>query len=698
LSAGFITLYLTRIGWFSKGILKENPSTSQMRFGDLFKIKLWKSKKKKSSDIESTCCSEKKSEITTDESSSCCLVCGPASIRAVKSALDQSNADELFVYGVKDVFFNRLKASLCDVVPVTRINRNNFVMPELIEARGKAYEYIEAIYSYLVNKNKVPLAWAEKLYSDNEIGRIFKRQLLERISEWLEIDYIARCCLPQEREAVVLVGKSHYEINRYLSNIHSKKTPYHVYMLREIGEIVKPLKFFFQTLIIPLYILSRIRQINSGEQAIKYKDIAIRIHRSIRRESHPLNHEGYDALVPYFEKQGLTYMFVIESNPVQEVIGHLQSNSRDISDLGSGAFRAVSTKYLLKIVQAQATILIGVVPLFLKSSFLFYDLIPKVFFDYYRWLSFVINNKPSWYCSFNNEGKDHVTRNIVLQNHGIKTFCYSASWSDYYYLDNRTQEKYRIPGRAFSLYDAKGYICGKQREYDATHGIKINGHVVTGVLSNPCSIESYPQDLAPIPEWKYEKKKIVSLFTTSGTEKTLNSEENIIEFLRFTQGLLDDSRCKEFVFILKPKKTITGNGAGSKALLAAYENLCSSPRVIDAGTAVSSSLVIGLSDFVVSMAFTSPTLDALSYRVPACFFMPKDGFDRTIFHANSELLVSDSDQALNSLDYFSNLSESDFDNYYTQSLPLKCIKMPGKNGFAVIAEYVAEEQSRTVLH
>jgi polysaccharide biosynthesis PFTS motif protein len=214
--------------------------------------------------------------------------------------------------------------------------------------------------------------------------------------------------------------------------------------------------------------------------------------------------------------------------------------------------------------------------------------------------------------------------------------------------------------------------------------------LVTGVLSDPHNDKSYKDYLTFLSKVKKSEVKVVSLFTTSCGLRTANGESELVYFLDLVEQMTHDHRFGDCVFVLKLKKPISNNGRSSKLLLDKYTALTNSNRVYDFGMKVSASLIIGISDYVLSMAFTSPTLDALGLRTPAGFVLEEGKLSGSIFSKRRELLNNTIDDVWNNWSYFSSMSEMEFDKYYLDTLPLKCAKNNGEPGYQVIADYLSE--------
>jgi hypothetical protein len=89
------------------------------------------------------------------------------------------------------------------------------------------------------------------------------------------------------------------------------------------------------------------------------------------------------------------------------------------------------------------------------------------------------------------------------------------------------------------------------------------------------------------------------------------------------------------------------------------------------------------------MAFTGPTIDALFARVPACYYSTNLQTSDSILDKCNGLIIKNVNDAKNSLCMFRDFSDQDFDNYFTNELPIDAVKSQEDIGFKFIANKIA---------
>jgi len=350
----------------------------------------------------------------------------------------------------------------------------------------------------------------------------------------------------------------------------------------------------------------------------------------------------------------------------------------------SEAFRNVTVSFLAVLAWEQLKIFFLCVKTLLCNIDIFYELLPKILYDRLRWDWFTRFYSLDWYFSFNDDGKSHLTRNITLENHGVKTFSMEHSWSTIALFENL-----RAPERAYTYYSVKSYIYEKQLAADNSQGALLKDSFLSGYLHDPFCIDSYQKYLNLISAFKVEEKKIITLFTASTGGSRFNDINDLHDFYYLINELISDPRFDDWIFLIKHKK-LYDEHKSSHTLSHIIEKLLNSNRVFEVSTSISASFYIAMSDFVISMAFTSPTLDALGLGIPSTFFAKKGKSDNSIFINNPEVIFTTPNELWKNFKYFSSLTKMEILRYYEKKLPLGCMSNQKKAGIDLISDYLAK--------
>ena len=119
-----------------------------------------------------------------------------------------------------------------------------------------------------------------------------------------------------------------------------------------------------------------------------------------------------------------------------------------------------------------------------------------------------------------------------------------------------------------------------------------------------------------------------------------------------------------------------------------YDKLLSTDKVTDVTGEICTSVLLGISDFSISMAFTSPTLDALGLGKPSTFFVSGGRFTDCIFSASPGLLSRSTSDIYASYKYFAELGTEGLQNYFQSRLPLSGFIDDNASGISRIVDYI----------
>jgi len=601
---------------------------------------------------------------------------------------------QIKLYKTNTQVVEKIKNAASSASNISLVTRSHYDMQGLLKARSHSFRHIDSVFNAYLLKNQVLVKWAAAEYNNQEIVRIFKKQLIEMLSEWNELVYIA-CCVFKNEKVKILVDTNLFEVAEICQEQGICPPEIEFFCACNDKRFSTAIKYWLQVVAVPFYMLTKIRGITRVSRKRTY-DVAIRIHRGIRGKSTQTCKEGYDLLAPYLQEKDLTYCYVIESTPDKKVFNQLIESGENVVDIDRYAFRKVSPSFILKLFIAQLKIIFQSFGLIMRTSGIFHDLIAKLIYDKYRWLYFTDVSDVKWYCSFNNDGKEHLTRNIILEQHNVRTLEYASSWSDYYFLDNASMETFRKPVNAFTYYDTKAYICTRQKEYDALQGAEARQSLITGALFKASQVKPYQDYLNLFDVVRDHDLVVVSVFTASASENTLNDESDLLDFFYMLEDMLQDDRFSNWHFILKQKKLMSDSDNDSNPLTAIYKRLIQSGRFVDVSeSGFCASLLIEVSDYVLSMAFTSPTLDAVVTGIPGSFYLGREKYKESIFSENPEIITRSASEILSSYTQFAGMSRHEVADYYVSNIPLGCKHFEDIDGIGQMVEFMSEMTTGT---
>jgi len=171
-----------------------------------------------------------------------------------------------------------------------------------------------------------------------------------------------------------------------------------------------------------------------------------------------------------------------------------------------------------------------------------------------------------------------------------------------------------------------------------------------------------------LKEKKQNNKKIISIFSSPiGSENSFNSIENHFYFLKFLQDLL--RKRNDIIVAFKPKYRIED--------LNDYFNLkkivedLQQNKMFKIIKNVTSKNLISASDLTVSMAFTSPSLEAISSGKKGFWVDANNNFPNSTYNNIDNLVANSSKEAINKVEYWLSLNDEEFKIFLNEKIKNK---------------------------
>ena len=270
-----------------------------------------------------------------------------------------------------------------------------------------------------------------------------------------------------------------------------------------------------------------------------------------------------------------------------------------------------------------------------------------------RWVSLMRKysfNHLVTYCDF---GIEHVARNVVLRDAGVKTWYYMDTSNHYHAFCGRYKPLHRVAYWGFLLYDYYVSWNRMNTEYNRLHKQSIGRYVEVGVLwaelirglrcgevlSN--ALDDLRERLLPLVKGD---QKIVAVFDSTYNNNTITGFQQGIAFVRGIQRLLDE---RDDIFVIfKEKKDpwiYPHLGWDTMGLEEEYRRLGADQRCFMAGFRESQAAVIALADVTVSFPFTSTTLEAIGAGCRGIYYDPLGSYMDTAYDEIPGFVVHDFD-------------------------------------------------------
>ena len=273
---------------------------------------------------------------------------------------------------------------------------------------------------------------------------------------------------------------------------------------------------------------------------------------------------------------------------------------------------------------------------FLKRGFLIEPFLlseyPRVIYFFLQWNKFVNSFYFDLSVSYNDYGLSDLIRNGIFLKNNISCWAYVHSFSQNYVY---TKSPFLIdPSKAFVSFSKRYYFLKEQLLHYNLSRIKCNDNVLIGPL-----FRNYKSTLKL--RKNYRDKFIISIFTSSTSNNAFNSisaHKKFFNHLFKLMGELDD----KYIFLIKIKnKKFRYKDFDYIFKSNLYKKLKKNKRILIIDPNQPSSKIINSSNFVISMAFTSPTFEALSVNIPAIFFDPQKVASNNYFKKIENLYITD---------------------------------------------------------
>jgi polysaccharide biosynthesis PFTS motif protein len=547
----------------------------------------------------------------------------------------------------------RKRKWLRELVDANRINK----ITPFISAKNNIYalESIEKVYSACFGQSMLIRAMSQ-LYQDPDITLAYKKFFIEQLSNFYTIQFFIQENFNknQKREEVVFIPEFYSNIAAMLGKSSAQifdlsyiKIPVWAKIFCGMSRFLERAKNFALLMAIGAFsILGIIYKIALGlivKPAKKEYRYAIAI-KNPSFQFKSVKSRTFDFILDHqdINKTNSCFVFLV---PVAFAIKkRLRSDAYAYVDAQP---MAVITAGNLSLNFSAGIRALGNISVVLSSAVcsIFFDnefiLFPTCYLlaEYLTWKVVSENYRFKNFITFNDEGMRHIARNIMLKHAGCMTWLYAHSSSLGYICASSIEgmKEYCHWLWAYLFYDF--YVAWNKRmiEYQRLHRQKIGRYVNIGCLwstlvttSDVKDARSFIYDLGGPGKVLAQDSKVVSVFDTSFIDGvgSLFPVRHGIQFYLDMLKLLEEH--KEFFMIIKEKKPARLYAQKDfllytglhKDFFEILDRLACHPRAMVTGSGADSSEIIKVSDLVITYAFSSSTVEALSCRKKAIFYDP----------------------------------------------------------------------------
>jgi len=352
------------------------------------------------------------------------------------------------------------------------------------------------------------------------------------------------------------------------------------------------------------------------------------------------------------------YNFLDVSNKNLGSENYFKVSSKDISNFLKSTFRFLLTNF--------------------KSTELLKGYI-QTLNEYITWSPFVSKIKLNNYIYTNQDGISQIVKNILLHNNGTTTWNYS-SFVGGCLLVSPTGDFNDVRDGLWGFQNANNFLAVNDDviKYYKLHKQTIKNYVVIGSLYSEM-VSSWNNEklndekVNIFQKYSAKENKILSFFDTT----FINDEECLTSFkdgLHFYQDVLHVAENNpQYLIILKPSKNKDfymspasewGDVESSREMLKIWDKLDQMENVFFPGNSGESTLIMAISDLVVTHCMSSPCVEALGAGVKSIWYESGEKHKGVLYSKIPNLIVHGREALLAQIErYLHEVSDEEYKEY-----------------------------------
>ena len=521
------------------------------------------------------------------------------------------------------------------------------------------YRYIAAIESnnflehFLAqqsNYNNKIIRFINNLYKDNRIKNAYKKNLIKFLKVQFDINYIFEK-INELNPKINFLNKNDFKVDKFNLNINKLST------LNILQKIKNLIIFILYPLYSILYLKIFINKSSDGS-------LALRVFRG-----------GFDFFNSDYNldwiknNNSLTkknMLLVIEDNIDKKFVNDIKKKGYDFTFASK---RKPIGKFKFNIFLNNIKLFISSLInfyYFFKAPLIIQKTLLNAWTNYFVWNNFSSYFNPKVFLSYHDYLDNHIYRNILLNKIKCKCIMYKHTSSERVF---DIKENYLNVNYAYDCHDLEIHWTQESVEMSKLNQSKSKSFLLSSplwaseeFLFKNESVENL------LKEKKQNNKKIISIFSSPiGSENSFNSIENHFYFLKFLQDLL--RKRNDIIVAFKPKYRIED--------LNDYFNLkkivedLQQNKMFKIIKNVTSKNLISASDLTVSMAFTSPSLEAISSGKKGFWVDANNNFPNSTYNNIDNLVANSSKEAINKVEYWLSLNDEEFKIFLNEKIKNK---------------------------
>ena len=545
-----------------------------------------------------------------------------------------------------------------------------FKYEERFESHNDSYSKIEKYYYEILKSNKFSNSCIESLYKDNDIVKLApKKFFINILFDYLNFVFISKKIFKKNKRCIFYTPlnfkltdnlyKKHFSSKTYNYSFKKNYIYYPLFIELFLNFIIK---LIYLTIIIlsPLFIIFKLSFKNTTPKkfniAYRLYNAGLRLHLSENRIDWLVDNTD-----SFFNKENC--LFVGEDLLDKSFLDQVKQNKYNFINLSILKIKFVKKPISFFLFYLRNIIFIIYNSILYDQRAISYYLIAIYYF--LKWTSFSQSYHPKNYISYHDYHIQHIFRNSILDKIDCKQSTYKHTYAENIYnINNKTSNiiySYLVYKNEFH-WGRRSILMSKQN----------SSHSSNFIITKPIDMvdhknKTYFQNL--------KKNDIVlSAFASTHGNNCVNNDLSHMIFLESLLSLISNKNFRKKIkyIIFKGKNPYetyirSKNEKLSKIALLLKKN--NSFKIFDSN--ISAQSIFHKSDLVVSMSFSSTTIEAISIGKRAFFFDSLSQFNQSYYDSIPNLVAHDYNQFLRYIDYWRKIDKFNLKKYYEKYFKLE---------------------------
>lgn len=516
------------------------------------------------------------------------------------------------------------------------------------ECYGTALDNVERVYKCLTTGSTLVREMV-KIYGDENIELAYKKQLTRELSEFYYINsYLHREeSQLQDNERILFTP---YGYKKYLRLAKKSGAFYHDHRKIDVDRALnifssvygfgnKVKAWLFQSGVIAFYLI-KLMISRQGSDQVKDYQYAIPIKNPDYQFK--FNNRSVDFLLDGNVINKDNTIFILLTPAItKDNVDEIRSKNLNMMDCSKRFMSShdLDKREVIHILKRTLPYAVNYIFLGLFRNNILLGANKILLPVFFQW-SFILSKiNTKHFITFNDEGIDHIGRNVLLNRIGAKTWYYahSTSFPHVNIPPNSNITDWRHWLWSFLYYDYYVSWNNEMGEYYELHPQKIGNYVGIGCMWSQSIVEILEGRIVSNLEKEMfanlerDKYKTLSFFDSTYLPGSVSPLEGGVAFYRCILKLMQEF--PDILIIIKEKKSeesvlkVYENFGGTSNVFyeqykPALDELRRHPRCYVTGYKGDPSEIIAMSDLTITYAVSSSTVEALCARKKAIFFDP----------------------------------------------------------------------------